>query len=241
MLLDTIIPDKNGRVIINSGKFGWEWNKFNDAYTKASYALTALLYVDLPLIEEATQNLHDVIKEQTLSEEVVLNLPSEDWDSRNYGYIDHQSVERGQMNAVLLDKSKLHNFIFNKKSWLFLGNDNEEAPNKFYDTEDKVYNWKLVFTNYPSITQWEFEEFPDRDKLIEAIEGLCLRFTRKGNQYIPEERPYYYSSDEEYYEFPYNEDKRKVTDTTIEFVEDIWSRDIEPRKLVVNYTIEKIK
>ena len=150
ILLDYLIPDEYGEVTIEPGKFGWEWEKFNDAATKASYCLTGIQYVKDE--EVALSNLREVIQEHTLCNQVNLIIPNGDYESKSYGYIDHQSIDEGQMDDLLFDKTKLHNFIFNKKSWLFLGNDNSSAPNKFYDTEKLNY-----------IT-WEFgETFEDKE------------------------------------------------------------------------------
>lgn len=233
ILLDTIIPDEYGIVTINGGEFGWEWEKFNDAYTKASYALTGVLYVEDR--ETALSTLHDVIREHTLAEvvELVLDTTKENYDV----YIDHQSVEDGEMNNLLFDKTRLHNFIFNKNSWLFLGNDNSSAPNKFYDTKEKVYKYKLVFDDYP-ISTWEFVEYPSFEKIRDVITNMNIRFRKRGNTntYYAEERASSWSSTETYYEF--SNLKSKLTDTKIEFRTSYDNK--KNKSLFIKYSIKEI-
>lgn len=167
VLLDYLIPNKEGIVAISPDEFGWEWLKYNDAYTKASYCLTGVQYVEDK--DTALSNLKEVIKEHTLCEKVYLQKLTYSYDEN--GYIDHQSIEDGQMDELLFDKAKLHNFIFNKNSWLFLGNDNSNAPNKFYDTEDLHYKWKLVVEKYPTLT-WEFVDYPTNENIKDALYAL---------------------------------------------------------------------
>lgn len=174
ILLDYLIPNEYGEVTIEPGEFGWQWEKFNDAATKASYCLTGTQYVKDE--ELALSNLKEVIQEHTLCNQVNLIIPNEDYESKNYGHIDHQSTDK--MDDLLFDKTKLHNFIFNKKSWLFLGNDNSSAPNKFYDTEKLNYKYKLVINKYPDIT-WEFVDKPSLEEIEEALKNMSETFEDK--------------------------------------------------------------
>ena len=184
ILLDYLIPDKEGNINIYTDGFGWAWEKYNNAYAKASYCLTGINYVDNK--SKALTNLKEVIQEQTLCNNVNLFFKK----ANSSCYIDHQSVENGEMNNLLFDKLKLFNFIFNKNSWLFLGNDNEPTPNKFYDTEKLIYKWKLsikddwkiLLENEYQITlndfntfTWEFLQFPSKRELQKALYALELK------------------------------------------------------------------
>lgn len=124
-VLDTILPNDEGIIYIESGHFGWEWEKYNDARIKASYLYTASLesYYESKK-EEIQERLISVISGQTLANNVVL-VPE---DSSSWGAgIDHQSIEDGQLDNVLFDESIMKNFIFNENSTLYLGNDNDDA------------------------------------------------------------------------------------------------------------------
>lgn len=120
-ILDTLIPDADGVITIKPGQFGWEWKKYNDANAKASYCLTGTLYVEDRQI--ALDNIRSVIQTQTLCEYVNLVEPKPNIAYDTWDYIDHQSV--GILDKILFDKDQLRQFIFNRKSWLLLGNDND--------------------------------------------------------------------------------------------------------------------
>ena len=114
-VLDTIYPNQDGIIIINGDEYGWEWFKHNDSETKASYAAQSFANDSNQLDE-----LREVIMEQTGATEVIFN-------GLNNGYIDHDSY-----GIVPTGKSELRNFIFNKNSWLFGGNDNSSPDPTFY-------------------------------------------------------------------------------------------------------------
>ena len=141
----SLIPSENGLIYLmpENYDFGWEWVVYNDAATKAIYAW----------IDHGKQGVHvnrndggvdiditntkvgKVICEQTGAEKVYVPKYIED-DS----YIDHQSS--GTTPDDLL------NFIFNKKSYLFTGNDNEDNPFEFYDVDiPKEFELVVDLTN----------------------------------------------------------------------------------------------
>lgn len=113
-IYDTIIPDEDGNVILQGGKFGWEVARYNDALTKANYCAIDNLYDD-----ENIELLVKVIKEQTNCNEVILSFSLDGW---NYSYIDHQS--RGTSLDAFESENTLREFIFNPNSVLYTDNDN---------------------------------------------------------------------------------------------------------------------
>lgn len=107
-------PDEDGKVHLEMGEYGWEWFKDNDAYSKACYAATA--FAD----NKTNLNLLvSVIKEMTECEAVVIDDGGRDEYGFSNAYIDHNSY-----GIIPTDSKQLINFIFNKNSWLFGGNDN---------------------------------------------------------------------------------------------------------------------
>jgi len=130
-LYDTIVPDSNGVITLTGGEFGWEWEKYNDAITKANYAAVFTLGD-----RRMTDMLIQVIKDHTGAKEVEIAC-SDDYKSPNYSYIDHQSArsEGGDAGEAFSTPQTLKNWIFHPDSWLFTGNDNESAPSNFYDVE----------------------------------------------------------------------------------------------------------
>lgn len=127
-LLESLYVDQNGSITLEGGQFGWQWEKYNDALTKANYA--AVFAVE---IKKNTDLLVEVLKEHTGAKEIVFNFSSEYGDDRKgkpWAYIDHDSAHVA--SDAFVDKESLKNWIFNPKSWLFLGNDNNNAPPNFY-------------------------------------------------------------------------------------------------------------
>jgi hypothetical protein len=163
-VLDTIYPNQNGIVFLSGGEFGWEWEKYNDAITKANYCL-----VDTEGNPERREMLFEVIKEHTGADLVEIL-------SSDIGYIDHDSV--GTTNTAFESKETLKNFIFNKNSWLFTGNDNGYPDPTFYNVPEfkggrqilPVYKYELKIEGYEKTTK--FLEKPDKEKLENALSSL---------------------------------------------------------------------
>ena len=81
------------------------------------------------------ETLSEVIKEQTGATEVI-------YEGLNDGYIDHDSY-----GIVPTSSSDLKNFIFNKNSWLFGGNDNSEPDPTFYHVPE-IRDGKIILPTY---------------------------------------------------------------------------------------------
>jgi hypothetical protein len=160
-VMDTIYPDQFGVVEIHGDEFGWEWFKHNDAATKASYAAQQFSYDD-----SALETLAEVIKEQTGADEVkFIGLDN--------GYVDHDST-----GIVPKDRGSLRNFIFNKNSWLFGGNDNSTPDPTFYDVPEfrdgrivvPQYKYELVIEGYNKTTK--YKDKPTEEELSDGFYAL---------------------------------------------------------------------
>jgi hypothetical protein len=131
---DSIIPDETGTVTLTGGEFGWEWERYNDALTKANYIALAGHQED----EEYPYRgfLADIIKEMTGARVVAYNIE---------GYIDHQSniFESDYIPKICRDRITLKKFVFSKQAWLFTGNDNGGEPHNFYDPPGMIYKYQL--------------------------------------------------------------------------------------------------
>lgn len=191
-VLDMLYPNKEGIIILLGGEFGWDWFKHNDALTKANYAAVAHQHnPDLVI---------DVIKEQTGADHVVLAFTG-DYDGPNWSYIDHDSA-----GVCPSTKEELRNFIFNKNSWLFGGNDNSRPAPNFYNVptyyqdgsvEEIKYTHKLTVVGYDKIAR--FTDHPTNDQIVEALEGLLdgVRLTYDGKFY----KTNVWSSTDNYFQF----------------------------------------
>jgi hypothetical protein len=159
-ILETIVPNDNGIIILIGGEFGWEWEKYNDALTKANYCAVDNINNRDMLIE--------VIKEHTGAKDVVIAI-DESWNS---SYIDHQS--EGTSNEAFKTKETLKNFIFNSKCYLFTGNDNESPPSNFYDVEKDIkYKYQLKLEGTKEICK--FEETPTTEEIKNALRNIFSR------------------------------------------------------------------
>lgn len=158
-LYDTIILDENDCITLTGGEFGGEWEKYNDSMTKANYlAIYAFRYSDNP---EHLEMLKDVIKLQTGAKEVEI-----DTESMEDSYIDHQSLEDQclmDLLDVLSSKENIRNFIFNPKSILYTGNDEQDPPDLFYHDED-YYDTVLEFP--------ELLKFKDEFHLVRHLKRM---------------------------------------------------------------------
>jgi len=125
-ILDVLIPDEDGNIVLEGGEFGWDINAYNDAQSKASYAAIYAMEWARDDSENFIKILINVIKEQTGCNEVIFNFSSEynDQSGKKWAYIDHQSVEDKKLHYMFENPSTLRNFIFNKKSVLETDNDN---------------------------------------------------------------------------------------------------------------------
>jgi hypothetical protein len=160
-VLDTIYPDQYGIVEISGDEFGWDWFKHNDAQTKANYAAQQFAHND-----DSLELLKEVIASQTGAQEVV-------FVGLNSGYVDHDS-----MGILETSKEWLKNFIFNKNSWLFGGNDNSTADPTFYDVPEfkdgkqivPRYKYELVIEGFNKTTK--FLENPNKEQIEKGLSAL---------------------------------------------------------------------
>jgi hypothetical protein len=159
-VIDNLYPNQDGIIHVDVEEFGWSWLKFNDAKTKLSYA-----YQDH--VNEET--LREVVMEQTGATEVTFG-------NKDDGYIDHDSC--GTAKSVCMDKESTRNFIFNKNSWLFTGNDNSTPDPTFYHTPEirdgrmivPKYTHELVIEGMEKTTK--YLNYPTVEELDKGISSL---------------------------------------------------------------------
>lgn len=166
-VLDSIYPDQNGVITLDGGEFGWDWFKHNDALTKANYAAVASMNNDAFRCV-----LVDVIKEMTGADSVEF-LCSDDYKSSNHSYIDHDSY-----GVCPENREGLKQFIFNKNSWLFGGNDNGSPDPTFYHVPEfkggkmikPEYRYELSVEGYRKKTK--FINKPIEDEISSGLSSL---------------------------------------------------------------------
>lgn len=193
-VLDTIYPDQHGTIIIRGDEYGWDWFKHNDAETKASYAAQQFAN-DSDMLEK----LEYVIKEQTGAERVI-------FEGLDDGYVDHDSV-----GILPNTASELKNFIFNKNSWLFGGNDNSEASPEFYHVPEfkggkmirPEFKYELSIEGLKQTAK--FINKPIDEELQSAISSLVSSalLTENGTFIIDDSIMWQITRDRDYYEYYY--------------------------------------
>jgi hypothetical protein len=159
-VMDTIYPDQDGVITVFGQEFGWAWEKFNDAMTKLAYVMQ-----DQPSKHD---EIIEVVKEQTGALEVIFD--------ENGGYIDHESY--GTAHEVCYSKDSIKNFVFNKNSWLFTGNDNGEPDPMFYDVPEfkggrqilPRYKYELVIEGLENTTK--YKDYPNDENLETGIDSI---------------------------------------------------------------------
>ena len=162
-VLDTIYPNQDGVIRVNGREFGWGWDRFNDPMIKLAYMCQDNQHDDywMDLIKE-------VVMKQTGATEVIF----EEGD----GYIDHDGV--GTTGDIRGDRDEVRNFIFNKNSWLFIGNDNSgPGPTFFHVPEFKdgkmilpEYKYELIIEGLKKTTK--YLSSPDDEELNDGIDFL---------------------------------------------------------------------
>jgi hypothetical protein len=131
-----VVDDKFGHT-----QFGWERDEHYDlgskiifSYIQATSLIESNFPIDFPLKDKARkwlQMLEKVIKDNLGVREIEWNLTTR-WDlekstGKSLAYIDHQSASYEGMNTEMFDdEESLTNFLFNGKSYIETGNDNDD-------------------------------------------------------------------------------------------------------------------
>lgn len=115
---DAVIDIINDKVLIQTREFGWEFDRYTDFETKASYLAT---FIDkYTKAKDSIQFLAlftKVITDYTNAKVSIFNNPN--------SYIDHQSIHVARHALANYDACK--RFLFSSQSVLFTGNDNEST------------------------------------------------------------------------------------------------------------------
>lgn len=130
VLNQTIPLDFKGNVVINAKdgeyEFGWQNDEYYDVNSKLNYAYIQATDVGR---QDWLDMLNEVIKEHTGANNVYWNF--EEYSKYSYkneriGYIDHQSSSiEGENTEIFDNKDNLKWFLFDSKSYIKTGNDND--------------------------------------------------------------------------------------------------------------------
>ena len=134
--------------------FGWNYEKSNSCQTKLQYVCGLMFHSYQQLYKQKEPKRLELILKNYLGikkivfeweKDYIENYKSNGFDPNYLGSpeIDHQSYSESR-EEILESNKTIIDFIFNKKSWYFGGNDNSSAPEGYYNELSKsgrqVYN-----------------------------------------------------------------------------------------------------
>lgn len=110
-------------ITFDLGKYGWECEKYNDPDSKASYFYTAACAC---LRRDVADDIIMMLSPYGIECDFIRHPKFDDY-CYNW-YVDHDMECLEFVNALLGDVTQLIDFIFNNKSYVETGNDNDEEP-----------------------------------------------------------------------------------------------------------------
>ena len=121
------------QVVFSIGEYGWECEKYHDVNSKASYFYTAACAC---LRRDVADEISAMLSPYGIEcifyiKPVFVTYHSDTYGDSNYldnGYIDHDMEAIDFVKGLLEDASQLIDFLFNDKSYVETGNDNDEEP-----------------------------------------------------------------------------------------------------------------
>jgi len=133
------------------GEFGWEFDRYQTTFERASYLFTAIVYNGW--VEEYMPKLVDTLKKWG----VEVRYPElkkiesgyrpgdfyfEPVEGRGYFYIDHGFELKDFVEKLFSDETLLMNYLFSPESFVSTGNDNSD------DDVDVTTNAKNILFEY---------------------------------------------------------------------------------------------
>lgn len=122
---DSVTPNSDNLIVIPIMEFGWEENTYDDSMDKMAYvwiyirdwanAVSKVPFMDM---------FKKVVCDHTGAADVYMDPGVKSSWGSDEGYIDHQSVEDGDLNHLFDSEAKLKSFLFSNKSEIITDNDN---------------------------------------------------------------------------------------------------------------------
>ena len=131
--------DSKGNIIIEKKYFNWGWYKTNNVNEKLSYVFAQIYANYGSKISKKINQVRRIVLKFTGAPGIVYNADSV-FDEFN---IDHQSTDL--IKQIMESNSSIKDFIFNPKSWLYIGDDNEDPPSRFYSKESEPDYYLSVY------------------------------------------------------------------------------------------------
>ncbi len=136
------------------GEFGWECEKYEDTYNKASYLITAIFSFSKSEADKKIAQLKNVLDSYNITYSIPEpKIKSYTWNKTehfyydlDYNYIDHAGETKKFVDVVLSDSEKLFRYLFGD-SFIITGNDNDDSYRDrmcIYEGEEET-----DYGNYP--------------------------------------------------------------------------------------------
>lgn len=115
-----LTPNDDNEIAVRPNDFGWATDTFEKPEEKLSYLLIYIRdWIPVETLKLVyTKRLLDMVKEHTGATNIYLDGDDND------GYIDHQSVEHGELECYFSDPELMKDFVFGRGSYVETGNDN---------------------------------------------------------------------------------------------------------------------
>lgn len=127
-----VFPGVRDPLVVETGEFGWEIEKYTSFIDKAIYAFTYAIYCfdslkstyELELLNEVLEDYLQItiLYMDDLGDTYLLDEILDGDGQFYYGYIDHQS--RDDVSEIFESKEVLENFLFCEDSYFETDNDN---------------------------------------------------------------------------------------------------------------------
>lgn len=163
-------------------EFGWEFKRYNDAATKASYIYTALDENDPPGLKKFRRVWNELVKKEDLKLQ-----PKEE---SSWHYVDHgceHLLDMLKEYPKLETYQGLYDFIACGSNWLFTGNDNSEEPPNHKTTPEELKKMRTVIT----LGGASMRCMSDSASILTALTSLCYQST----DILRDDRSSYWSFD----------------------------------------------
>lgn len=125
------------------GEFGWEYDRLDSTYAKASYLYTGLIandrdddFIAILNVLSAKGVKYISVEEPIFEMRYYIDAEGNEKEYRggkNTGYVDHSDELKEFLDAICTDEQKLLRFLFSDLSFIITGNDNNDS-----DVEIKV-------------------------------------------------------------------------------------------------------
>lgn len=122
-------------------EFGWGYQVYKDTHSKASYIIT-LIYSMEDEIKNNYLKLFTGFLDKYEIDYILPKVQKDSWGFDDIGYVDHGEEAYEWLFNLLKDEDKLFKFLFNDKSYISTGNDNDRGiyiPGIGYEDDYRSY------------------------------------------------------------------------------------------------------